>query len=210
MPPVLRPFVLFSLTRHLEIFPNPQVLLQTYSSKDPKLILAVPASLSHGPARHLFQDFAAVPDNVVLLTSRGEEGTLARALFDKWNDSQRPEDKWDRGKIGRNVMMDGAIKLRMNRKVPLSGMELEIYQQKEKAAREKEAAQQAAMARVEALARDGASVEEIANRLRSEGFTPGSGHLVTRSRLRRLLARQPQPGSLDSPRLAERHILGRP
>lgn len=88
-----------------------------------------------------------MPDNVVLLTSRGEEGTFARALFDKWNDSQRPEDKWDKGKIGRNVMMDGAIKLRMNRKVPLSGIELEIYQQKEKAAREKEAVQQAAMAR---------------------------------------------------------------
>jgi cleavage and polyadenylation specificity factor subunit 2 len=133
--------------RHLEFFPNPQALLQTYSSKDPKLILAVPASLSHGPSRHLFQDFAAVPDNVVLLTSRGEERTLARALFVKWDDSQRPEDKWDKGKIGRNVMMDGSIKLRMNRKVPLSGIELELYQLKEKAAREKEAAQQAAMAR---------------------------------------------------------------
>ena len=145
--PVFVLFVSFSLIRHLEIFPNPQALLQTYSSKDPKLILAVPASLSHGPSRHLFQDFAAVPDNVVLLTSRGEEGTLSRALFDKWNDSQRPEDRWDKGKIGRNVMMDGAIKLRMNRKVPLSGIELEIYQQKEKATREKEAAQQAAMAR---------------------------------------------------------------
>lgn len=43
--------------------------------------------------------------------------------------------------------MDGSIKLLMKRKVPLSGIELEMYQQKEKAAREKEAAQQAAMAR---------------------------------------------------------------
>lgn len=132
--------------RHLEFFPNPQALLRTYSSKDPKLILAVPASLSHGPSRHLFVDFAAVPDNVVLLTTKGEEGTFARALFDKWNDSQRPEDKWDKGKIGRNVMMEGTIKLRMNRKVLLSGVELEIYQQKEKEAKEKEAAQQMAMA----------------------------------------------------------------
>ncbi|KAF9464371.1 beta-lactamase-like protein [Collybia nuda] len=133
--------------KHLEFFPDPQALLQTYSSKDPKLILAVPASLSHGPSRNLFSDFAAVPDNVVLLTSRSEEGTLGRDLFNKWNDSQRPDDKWDRGKIGSNVMMDGAITLRMNHKVPLQGAELEAYQQKERAAREKEAAHQAAFVR---------------------------------------------------------------
>ncbi|KAF8165522.1 beta-lactamase-like protein [Crassisporium funariophilum] len=133
--------------KHVEFFPNPQALLQTYSSKDPKLILAVPASLSHGPSRHLFSDFAAVTDNVVLLTGRGEEGTLGRALFEKWDSFQRPEDKWDKGKIGRNVMMDGAIKLKMSRKVPLQGLELELYQQKERLARDKEAAHQAALAR---------------------------------------------------------------
>jgi hypothetical protein len=99
--------------RHLEVFISPQALLQRYSSKSPKLILAVPASLSHGPSRLLFSDFAAVTDNVVLLTSRGEEGTLGRILFDKWNDVQRAEDKWDRGKIGRNIMMDGTLKLRV-------------------------------------------------------------------------------------------------
>ena len=71
--------------------------------------------LSHGPSRHLFCDFAAVPDNVVLLTGRGEEGSLGRVLFDKWNDAQRPEDKWDQGKIGRNVMMDGVLKLRVRK-----------------------------------------------------------------------------------------------
>ena len=150
--------------RHLEFFPNPQALLQTYSSKDPKLILAVPASLSHGPSRNMFSDFAAVPDNVVLLTGRSEEGTLGRALFDKWNNSQRPDDKWDKGKIGSNVMMDGAIKikvgyrlsetdsmlrylLQMNHKVPLQGAELEAHLQEERVAKEKEAAHQAALAR---------------------------------------------------------------
>jgi cleavage and polyadenylation specificity factor subunit 2 len=104
---------IFCFLRHLEFFPNPQALLQTYSSKDPKLILAVPASLSHGPSRHLFSDFAAVPDNVVLLTGRSEEGTLGRDLFNKWNDSQRVDDKWDKGKIGSNIMMDGVLKLRV-------------------------------------------------------------------------------------------------
>jgi cleavage and polyadenylation specificity factor subunit 2 len=102
-----------SFNRHLEFFPNPQALLHTYSSKDPKLILAVPASLSHGPSRALFTDFASVPGNVVLLTQRGAEGTLGRVLFNKWNDAQRAEDKWDKGKIGSNVMMDGFITLKV-------------------------------------------------------------------------------------------------
>ncbi|KAF9534723.1 beta-lactamase-like protein, partial [Crepidotus variabilis] len=137
--------------QHLEFFNSPQALLQTYSSKDPKLILAVPASLSHGPSRNLFQDFAAISDNVILLTSRGDEGTLSRALFDKWNGSQRPEDKWDQGKIGRNVMMEGSIKLKMHKKVPLSGVELEIYQQREKEKKEKEVAHQAALLRTQRL-----------------------------------------------------------
>ena len=42
--------------------------------------------------------------------------------------------------------MDGSIKLQINRKVLLSGVELEIYQQKEREAKEKEAAQQVVLA----------------------------------------------------------------
>ncbi len=99
--------------RHLEFFPNPQMLLQTYSSKDPKLILAVPASFSHGPARQLFSNFAAIPDNVILLTGKGEEGTLGHKLFERWNNSQRAEDKWEKGKLGSSVMLDGSLELRV-------------------------------------------------------------------------------------------------
>jgi cleavage and polyadenylation specificity factor subunit 2 len=54
-----------------------------------------------------------VPDNVVLLTRRSEEGTLGRVLFDRWNTSQREDSKWDKGKIGSNVMMDGILKLQV-------------------------------------------------------------------------------------------------
>lgn len=88
--------------------------MHTYSSKDPKLILAVPASLSHGPSRMLFSQFAETPDNVVLLTGRSEDGTLGRMLFDRWNDAQREEAKWDRGKIGSNIMMDGVLRLEVS------------------------------------------------------------------------------------------------
>ncbi|KAG7096747.1 hypothetical protein E1B28_004159 [Marasmius oreades] len=133
--------------KHLEFFPNPQALIQKYSSKDPKLILAVPASLSHGPSRQLFCNFAAIPDNVVLLTGRSEEGTLGRVLFNMWNESQRSETKWDKGKIGSNIMMDGVLKLQMNAKVPLQGAELEAHLQQERIAREEEQAAQAALAR---------------------------------------------------------------
>lgn len=63
-------------------------------------------SLSHGPSRIIFSEFACIPDNVVLLTSRGEEGTLGRALFDLWNGQQRDDDKWEKGRLGRNVMLD--------------------------------------------------------------------------------------------------------
>lgn len=97
--------------RHLEFFATPQALIHTYSSKDPKLILAVPASLSHGASRSIFSEFALVPDNVVLLTSPGEEGSLTRMLFSMWNDAQREEDRWNKGKLGRNIMLDKAIRL---------------------------------------------------------------------------------------------------
>lgn len=97
--------------RHLEFFSSPQALLHTYSSKDPKLILAVPTSLSHGSSRSIFSEFASVPDNVLLLTSPGEEGTLARTLFNMWNDEQRDEDKWNKGKLGRNIMLDKKLTL---------------------------------------------------------------------------------------------------
>lgn len=54
---------------------------------------------------------------MVLLTSRGEEGTLGRILFDKWNNSQRGDDEWGKGKIGNNVMMDGTMTLKVTRTI---------------------------------------------------------------------------------------------
>lgn len=70
--------------------------------------------MSHGASRALFSEFSETPGNVVLLTGRGEEGTLGRILFDRWDNSQREEYKWDRGKIGNNVMMDGVLHLNVS------------------------------------------------------------------------------------------------
>ena len=79
--PVVEVLSISSFSRHLELFPSPQVHLETHSSKDPKPISAFPASFSHGPSRSLFADFAAAPENITLLTGRGEERTLGRMLF---------------------------------------------------------------------------------------------------------------------------------
>lgn len=118
--------------------------MQTYATAHPKLILAVPASLSHGASRSIFAQFAAIPDNVVLLTSCGEKGTLARQLFDRWDSSQRGDDRWDNGRIGRNIMLDGSLVLEMHAKVPLMGAELDEYLEKERLAKEQEAVELAA------------------------------------------------------------------
>ncbi|KLO18053.1 cleavage and polyadenylation specificity factor subunit [Schizopora paradoxa] len=142
----------FSLRfKHLEFFTTPGALLHTYSSKDPKLILAVPMSLSHGPSRIIFSEFACIPDNVVLLTSRGEEGTLGRTLFDIWNGQQRDDDKWEKGRLGRNVMLDEVRTLTMKSKVPLQGQELEDFLQKKRAEEEKAAAEEAALQRTQLM-----------------------------------------------------------
>jgi cleavage and polyadenylation specificity factor subunit 2 len=59
-------------------------LLQTFPINRPKVVLAVPPSMSHGPSRWLFTAMAATEGNVVLLTSPGEDGTLTRELYDAW------------------------------------------------------------------------------------------------------------------------------
>jgi len=41
-------------------------------------------------------------------------------LCERWNKSQRAEDKWDKGKVGSNVMLDGSLELRVTRRPPIS------------------------------------------------------------------------------------------
>ncbi|KZW03719.1 hypothetical protein EXIGLDRAFT_600182 [Exidia glandulosa HHB12029] len=133
--------------RHLEFFTSYAQLLSTYPSSKPKLILAVPQNLSHGSSRAIFTDFAAVQGNVVVLTSRGEAGTLARHLFDKWNNAQAPGEKYGSGGAGAPITLDETMKLTMHSKVPLVGAELEAYQAAERVAQERKAKEAAALAR---------------------------------------------------------------
>ncbi|GJJ07412.1 hypothetical protein Clacol_001614 [Clathrus columnatus] len=136
---------------YLEFFSSPPALTAIYPSSKPKLILAVPASLSHGSSRALFADFASVPGNVVLLTSRSEEGTLSDILIKKWHEKQSEEERWEKDRLGHPIDLDEPLLMTLNSKVPLQGAELEAYLQNERLNKEREAAQQAAMARTQMM-----------------------------------------------------------
>lgn len=123
------------------------MLLQKYSLNTPKLVLAVPTTMSHGPSRFLFTAMASNPGNVVLLTNRGEDDTLARDLYSRWEMNQADGAKWGHGKIGEVTPLSGPFEIEMDSKIPLSGQELEEYEERERQKKEREAAQQAALDR---------------------------------------------------------------
>ncbi|KAF8759782.1 Cleavage and polyadenylation factor 2 C-terminal [Rhizoctonia solani] len=123
--------------KHLEIFPSPDALVSRYPSSMPKLLLVVPATLSHGNSRRIFAEFASVPGNAVILSTPSEPGTLANTLFNEWNLGQSDNERFGHGS--------------MNSKIPLVGAELEQYLEKERAAKERQATQRAALARSQRL-----------------------------------------------------------
>ncbi|WVF69249.1 hypothetical protein IAT40_004025 [Kwoniella sp. CBS 6097] len=133
--------------RHVQCFATPGDLLQTYPSMRPKLVLAIPPTMSHGPSRFLFTAMANAEGNVILLTSRSEAGTLARELYERWEKNQEDTAKWGHGRIGKIGFLDGQLKVEMDSKVPLSGAELEERLEAERLQKEREAAHQAAVDR---------------------------------------------------------------
>lgn len=123
------------------------MLLRKYPLITPKLVLAIPTTMSHGPSRFLFTLMAGNPNNVILLTNRGEDDTLARDLYSRWESDQAEDAKWGQGKIGELTPLKGKFEIEMDSKEPLSGQELEEYEEKERQKKEREAAQQAALDR---------------------------------------------------------------
>lgn len=90
---------------------------------------------------------ASVPGNVILLTSYGEDRTLARELYSRWEATQPEEAHYGRGKIGSVTPLEGRLEIELDAKEPLSGEELEAYEAAEREKREREAAHQAALER---------------------------------------------------------------
>lgn len=69
--------------RHVKWFPSPDALARDLPAGIPKLVIAVPGTLSHGYSRQLFVSLAASAGNLVVLPSRSEEGSLTRWLSSK-------------------------------------------------------------------------------------------------------------------------------
>lgn len=92
--------------RHLKFYDSLSALTATYPSSRPKLILAIPPSMSHGPSRTLFTSLASNSHTLVVLTQRGEPGTLAADLFERWNVRQERGKKAGEGEVGRPLEMD--------------------------------------------------------------------------------------------------------
>lgn len=110
-------------------------------------MLAIPPTLSHGPSRALFASMASVPGNIILLTGYGEERTLARELYARWEAHQDEKAHYGHGKIGHATPLEGRLELELDAKEPLSGAELEAFEAAEREKREREAAHQAALER---------------------------------------------------------------
>ncbi|CUA69120.1 Cleavage factor two protein 2 [Schizosaccharomyces pombe 972h-] [Rhizoctonia solani] len=137
--------------KHLEIFPSPDALVSRYPSSMPKLLLVVPATLSHGNSRRIFTEFASVPGNAAILSTPSEPGTLANLLFNEWNSGQSDNEKFGHGSVGQAIQLNSTMTLTMNSKIPLIGTELEQYLEKERIAKERQATQRAALARSQRL-----------------------------------------------------------
>jgi cleavage and polyadenylation specificity factor subunit 2 len=102
---------------HIQFFASPAHLLQTYSSRDPKLIIAVPYSMSFGPSRSIFAEhgIGVGEGNLVLLIRKGENGTWAHALWDKWNIGQRTAEDVEMSKnVGHTVRLVEDVTLKVS------------------------------------------------------------------------------------------------
>ena len=103
-------------SRHIQFFSSPTELLQRHPLMRPKVILAVPPSLSHGPSRWLFTVMAGTEGNVILLTSMGEENTLSREVYDTWAAGQDAAALWGRGRVGHLHDLSGEKQLEVSLK----------------------------------------------------------------------------------------------
>ena len=124
---------------YLRYFASVEALRNAVTPSQAKVVLATPASLTHGPARLLLAEFLADPDALVLLTSRGEPGSVLRTLWGRWNARQADADAWRRGKVGAPAAVGGQLSYELRRRIRLTGEELRAHLEREQQAKEQEA-----------------------------------------------------------------------
>lgn len=99
---------------HLRFYDSVEALTATYPASRPKLVLAIPPSMSHGPSRSLFTQYATSPQTLVVLTSRGVPGTLGGDMFEKWNERQERGGKAGEGGVGKPVEMTEKLEIQVS------------------------------------------------------------------------------------------------
>lgn len=87
----------------------------------PKLLLVVPATLSHGNSRRIFSEFVSVPGNAVVLSTPSEPGTLANILFNEWNTAQSDNEKFGHGAVGQPIQLNSSMTLTVSIYPSLAG-----------------------------------------------------------------------------------------
>ncbi|WFD00072.1 hypothetical protein MYAM1_002818 [Malassezia yamatoensis] len=125
----------------LRLFTSLDAFRNEVATSQPKVVLATPASLTHGHARMLLSDFLTDPDALVLLTNRGEPGSAMRTLWDRWNARQTDKDAWRRGKVGTASAIGGPLSYEIRRRARLTGEELRTYLEREQQTKAQEAQQ---------------------------------------------------------------------
>jgi cleavage and polyadenylation specificity factor subunit 2 len=133
--------------RHLKFYPTHEVFMRAFPDNSPKLVLAVPLSMSYGPSRRLFTKMATEESATIVLTGRSEDQTLSNEIFRMWNGLQAPPDQYGAGGVGSPKPASGTISVTIDSKVALEGEELEAHLEAERVAKEKELAHKAAQER---------------------------------------------------------------
>jgi cleavage and polyadenylation specificity factor subunit 2 len=121
--------------------------LRAFPDNGPKLVLAVPLSMSYGPSRRLFTKMAAEESATIVLTGRSEDQTLTNEIFRMWNELQGSSDKYGAGGVGSVKPATGTVTVTLDSKVALEGEELEAHLEAERLVKEKELAHKAAQER---------------------------------------------------------------
>lgn len=102
------------LRRYLRIFSSITALDEAFPPEAAKVVLAVPLSLTHGPARTLLTRAAQTPGDVVILTQRGDADSLGRWLYEKWEDMQKPGAKWGKPGVGKDVVVEDTCEIEVS------------------------------------------------------------------------------------------------
>lgn len=88
-----------------------EALQSAFPDSIPKVILLAPANLDNGLSQKLFIDFVQQLGNVVLLTEKSAEETLAGRLMREWEAQQGEGKKWGQGNVGEVVRLEETIQV---------------------------------------------------------------------------------------------------